>query len=317
MKKSNSEKLLILSPVFNDWKAFNYLIQEIDNSLARIHNISIMAINDGSKNRFKINYKCKHIDSIEVTNLTVNVGHQRAISVGLSSIVSDQYTSVIVMDCDGEDKVSDIKNLIEMSQKTNEIVVARRKSRSETTLFKVFYFFYKLIFRILTGRKINFGNFSILPSEYISSICNSSELWNNYPATLLKLKLPLKFLDVSRGKRYSGSSKMNLTSLIIHGLSAVSVFLEIIMIRTLLIFTIIMLSLFFVILLDLFIDFSSISEFTFHTIFASSIMLFIFNSFLLLKVLISLNQRAIIHDPIITNYSKFILNIDSIYKKTP
>lgn len=221
------------------------------------------------------------------------------------------------MDCDGEDKVSDIKNLIEMSQKTNEIVVARRKSRSETTLFKVFYFFYKLIFRILTGRKINFGNFSILPSEYISSICNSSELWNNYPATLLKLKLPLKFLDVSRGKRYSGSSKMNLTSLIIHGLSAVSVFLEIIMIRTLLIFTIIMLSLFFVILLDLFIDFSSISEFTFHTIFASSIMLFIFNSFLLLKVLISLNQRAIIHDPIITNYSKFILNIDSIYKKTP
>ena len=102
-------------------------------------------------------YVCKHIDSIEVTNLTVNVGHQRAISVGLSSIVSDQYTSVIVMDCDGEDKVSDIKNLIEMSQKTNEIVVARRKSRSETTLFKVFYFFYKLIFRILTGRKINFS----------------------------------------------------------------------------------------------------------------------------------------------------------------
>ncbi len=315
MDKSNSEKILILSPVFNDWNAFNYLIKDIDSSLARIHHISILAINDGSNIKCNLKFNCKNIFSIKTINLKANMGHQRAIAIGLSSIDTGKYSSVVVMDCDGEDKVSDINSLIQKSKKTKEIVVARRKWRSETVLFKTFYFFYKLVFRVMTGRNINFGNFSILPVESIASICNSSELWNNYPATLLKLKLPLKFLDVSRGSRYSGSSKMNLTSLISHGLSAVSVFLELVLIRTLVVFTILMISLFLVILTELFIDLSLISDFTFHTLIVYSIIIFIFNSFLLVKVLISLNQRAIVHDPIIMSYSKYILNINSIYKK--
>jgi polyisoprenyl-phosphate glycosyltransferase len=310
------DNTLILTPVFDDWASFEHLIKDIDRKLANSHNISILAINDGSIKKFRLKSKCININSIDIINLIANVGHQRAISIGLSSINKEQYSSVVVMDCDGEDKVEDINKLIKLNKETGNAIVAKRKKRSESSFFKIFYFFYKFLFRILTGRKINFGNFSILPSESIEKICSSPELWNNFPATLLKLKLAINFVDVSRGNRYSGSSKMNLISLVKHGLSAISIFMNEVLIRLLLIFSILMVSLLIVVITILSDDLTTISDYLFHTILTSSIMLFIFNSYLLTKLLISLNKRSNIIDPIKISYSKFILNIDSIYKKT-
>jgi len=39
-------------------------------------------------------------------------------------------------------------------------------------------------------------------------------------------KIPIYKVAISRGKRYFGKSKMNFNSLILHGLGAMSVFIE-------------------------------------------------------------------------------------------
>ena len=59
-------------------------------------------------------------------------------------------------------------------------------------------------------------------------------LWNNFPSALLRSRLPYAGLPTDRGERYQGMSKMNLTNLVIHGLSAISVDSEVIFSRVLL-----------------------------------------------------------------------------------
>ena len=62
-----------------------------------------------------------------------------------------------------KDKVDDILALINTDN--NSIVVAKRSTRSEGLKFLTFYNIYKLIFKILSGKVIDFGNFCYIPSS--------------------------------------------------------------------------------------------------------------------------------------------------------
>jgi len=59
------------------------------------------------------------------------------------------------------------------------------------------------------------------------------ELWNHFAAGIIRSKIPRMLLPLERGTRIEGSSKMNFQALIIHGLSAISVFIDTMAIRLL------------------------------------------------------------------------------------
>ena len=59
------------------------------------------------------------------------------------------------------------------------------------------------------------------------------DLWNNLPAAILRSRLPIHLVPIHRGRRYAGKSKMNFTSLIVHGLSGISVYADTIFVRLL------------------------------------------------------------------------------------
>jgi len=50
------------------------------------------------------------------------------------------------------------------------------------------------------------------------------DLWNHYAASVYRARLPRTLVPLPRGRRLAGESKMNFVSLLIHGLSAMSVF---------------------------------------------------------------------------------------------
>ena len=50
------------------------------------------------------------------------------------------------------------------------------------------------------------------------------DLWNHYAASVYRARLPQRLVPLPRGRRLAGESKMNFVSLLIHGLSAMSVF---------------------------------------------------------------------------------------------
>ena len=87
---------------------------------------------------------------------------------------------------------------------------------------------------ILTGIPVKVGNFSIVPYKRLSALVLVSELWNHYAAAVFSSRLPYVTLPTSRGKRLSGKSTMNFTALVLHGLSAISVFTDIAGVRLLL-----------------------------------------------------------------------------------
>jgi hypothetical protein len=55
-----------------------------------------------------------------------------------------------------------------------------------------------------------------------------SELWNHYAASVFKAKLPTDGVALPRSTRLVGESKMDFVSLVTHGLSAISVFGEVV-----------------------------------------------------------------------------------------
>jgi len=231
------KNICIVTPVFNDWESFVMLASDL-SKLAEQFNlkINLIAVNDGSITQLRNNELLSlNFEELKVLKLVCNLGHQRAIAIGLVEAYSyDDIDGVIVLDCDGEDKVIDIPKLLEKIN-NNPIVVASRKSRSEETTFKIFYSLYKVIFKILVGKSIDFGNFCFIPKMRLGPLIFSGGIWNHLAAKIIQSRLPIVRKFCSRGTRYKGFSKMNFASLLVHGLGAMSVFLDIILARIILI----------------------------------------------------------------------------------
>jgi hypothetical protein len=115
----------------------------------------------------------------------------------------------------------------------SKIIFAGRTQRNEGFSFRVFYVVYKFLYRILTGRNYHVGNFSAIPAKFLRRLSVISEGWNHYASSVLKARIPFEEIDTVRGKRLDGSTKMNFTSLVIHGLSAISVHSEVVGVRML------------------------------------------------------------------------------------
>jgi len=235
-----STRFAVVIPVLDDWESVGRLIDDIDRVAGSPHRVlEILIVDDGSIAELSAraltpprrNGNC--VERIEILKLALNLGHQRAIAVGLASLARrEDLGGAIVMDGDGEDRAEDIPRLIaEAIAHDGEVVFARRARRSEGLVFRAGYQLYKGIFRAMTGKEICFGNFSLLPMAAVKRLAHMPELWNNLPAAIVRSRLRYRTIDTVRGQRYAGQSRMNLPSLIVHGLSAMAVYADVMFVR--------------------------------------------------------------------------------------
>lgn len=225
--------LVIVTPIYEDLEASSRLFQALANEFAKA--VYIVAVDDGSLKQpldiFAI--KSTGLDGA-VIRLKRNVGHQRAISIGLGYVAEhmDKSQKVIVMDSDGEDLPKTIMELTGALLKDSiDVAVAQRKSRVETVKFKSFYLVYKLIFRLLSGKQISFGNFMALKHTSIKRLVTMQELGIHLAGTILSSKLRIELVPIDRGPRYAGQSKMNFMGLVLHGFKGLMVFAEDVLVR--------------------------------------------------------------------------------------
>ena len=120
-----------------------------------------------------------------------------------------------------------------LRENPQRVVMARRERRSETRSFRLGYAAYKLMFRVATGQTINFGNFSAIPLAALARLVRMPELWNNLAAAVMRSRLAFTTMPVDRATRIAGRSTMNFTALIVHGISAMSVYTDVIFVRIL------------------------------------------------------------------------------------
>jgi polyisoprenyl-phosphate glycosyltransferase len=234
-------RLAVVLPVFNDWTSLSILVERI-SILHRGEDIEffVAVVDDGSTDPVaaldeRLVGDCC-IRSLEVIRLLTNLGHQRAIAIGLVQVASwRNIDAVLVMDSDGEDRPEEICTLVDASRANPDaVILAERTARSENITFKIGYFIYRVLFRTLTGRAISSGNFVLIPTNILKGLIFNSNLWNNLAATLIRSRYRLMNVPTIRGERYAGRSQMNLVSLVAHGLSSISVYVDIIFVRLLL-----------------------------------------------------------------------------------
>jgi polyisoprenyl-phosphate glycosyltransferase len=230
--------VVVLIPLHDDWLSAAELLTRLDQTLSgQPFRVEILLVDDGSRQQCSaadFPSRFAAIGSIRVLRLRRNLGHQRAIAIGLVHIEeSIPCDAVLVMDGDGEDTPAGALQLLNAF--TGETAIfAKRSRRTESSVFRVFYQMYKLIHYLLTGVKVQIGNFSILPSKYLGTLAVTSELWNHYSAAVIRSGLPMTTIPIPRGYRITGSSKMNFVTLAAHGMSAISVYGDIVGVRILL-----------------------------------------------------------------------------------
>lgn len=236
-----ASRLVVLIPVFNDWESVGRVIPDLDRVLAsQSCEAYLVIVDDGSSvsrpQGFLQGRPLLSIREVEHLRLRRNLGHQRAIAVGLAYVHAQlPCRAVLVMDGDGEDRPADVSSLLRKLEECGHgcIVFAERTRRSEGLVFSVFYHLYRFLHRLLTGYSVRVGNFSVVPSHFLEHLVVASELWSHYAASVFRSAIPYVTVPAPRGTRVSGKSHMKFVGLAVHGLSAISLYGDIIGVRLL------------------------------------------------------------------------------------
>lgn len=169
-----NERILIVTPVLDDWPSFGMLVQRISDAFAGTdRSFHVLAVDDGSSVPFESGSmrlpENSCIAEISILRLAMNLGHQRAIAVGLSRIAKrEDIDAVVVMDSDGEDRPEDIAALCVASHShPGQVVLARRVARSETRVFR------------LVPRVVHIAGYSLFSLTRASAAvnCQSALVW--------------------------------------------------------------------------------------------------------------------------------------------
>ena len=138
------KNIVIITPVYNDWESFTKLINEINKVISGFKDISfsLIAVNDGSKEKAPSLSLPSHLKMIEILNMRINQGHAICIANGIKYALKNyQFDNLILMDADGEDRPEEISDLINKARELQNVsVVAKRVKRSEGPIFTFLLF---------------------------------------------------------------------------------------------------------------------------------------------------------------------------------
>ena len=223
------KKIIILTPVYNDWKSLMKLLAKINNIFKYQvkKKFDLVVVNDFSNENFNFKrLKVKSINKLTLISLSKNLGSQRALAIGIRYInkfYKKNYQTILI-DSDGQDNPKAIKNMLKKIEKDPKSSIAiKRGQRKESLWFVILYEAYCLFINFFAAKKIRFGNYSLLSSNHIKQVYNNSDLWSAYPPTISNSIKKINFLTIDREKRYAGKTKMSFFKLINHALRVFSV----------------------------------------------------------------------------------------------
>lgn len=314
--------LSVLIPAKDDWTSLNRLLIELGHQLGpRAETIHVLIVDDASRIPCHVAFNggCyERFQSIQSLRLRRNLSHQRAIAIGLMHLYAKRdFEAVLILDADGEDTPDGAALLVDRYLKLEEkmVIFAERSRRTEAPLFRAFYWLYRQSHLVLTGQKVRVGNFSIVPRDTIGALSVMPELWNHFAAAVFRSGEPFIGVPVARGRRYAGESKMNFVSLVVHGLSAISVFAEVMGTRLLMVTFVVSVAAFAGIFLAVAVRFLTDAAIPGWTTYTVGILFVLFVQLLSLSVSFTLSIlafRSSLSFLPIRDFSHFILEIHEI-----
>ena len=212
-----SPTLAVIAPCYNEEGAVQPFLLELEEVLARTgEQCLIVLVDDGSldmtQQRTMAFVPTAPNVQLQMIALPYTMGHQEAIYQGLLFASTTTAARFVVMDGDGEDDPGAIIELVGIRDAS--IVFVARGKRSASAGFKLGYALYRLLFRMVAGRAINFGNYSMIDRRVLAAVLGRSFM--HYAAFLSRQKVPSRVIVRDRRKRLDGQSKMGFNDLALH-----------------------------------------------------------------------------------------------------
>ena len=216
---NEAETLKITIPMFSE-KIHSLIKSEKISSLSRI-----LFVDDGSKDpTWNLIRENSLIDNLICgISLSRNKGHQNALLAGLMDAKS-KCDITISIDCDGQDDINAIDEMINEYLSGSEIVYGVRKDRSSDTIFKKTSakLFYKTLDLLGVESIYNHADYRLLSSRVLNELENFKEV-NIY----LRGMIPLVGFKSScvyykREKRTAGKSHYSLSKMLSLGLNGIT-----------------------------------------------------------------------------------------------
>src|SRR6185295_7255130 len=101
MQPATTTTCVVLIPIFNDWPSVSRVADEFDRMPSSADIVRIVLVDDGSSDPCPAALTTRPAGSpqVEVLRLPENVGHQRAIAIGLAYVhASIRSDAVVIMD---------------------------------------------------------------------------------------------------------------------------------------------------------------------------------------------------------------------------
>ncbi len=224
--------LYIVIPCYNEEQVLKITIPtfcEKLNSLinsGKVSNLSrILFVDDGSKDSTweLINKTSLANELVCGISLSRNKGHQNALLAGLME-AKEKCDITISIDCDGQDDINAIDNMVDEYLSGSEIVYGVRKDRSSDTFFKKTSakIFYKTLDLLGVESVYNHADYRLLSSRVLNELEKFKEV-NIY----LRGMIPLVGFKSScvyykREKRTVGKSHYTLSKMLSLGLNGIT-----------------------------------------------------------------------------------------------
>ena len=228
----SAPKLAIVVPCYNEEAVvahtYNALCQKLDSLIAQnlIAKESFLCfVDDGSKDK-----TCELLLSLKnpthkLIKLTRNYGHQNALLAGLH-FIKDKCDCAVSMDCDLQDDINALDEMLAKFKSGADIVYGVRKARDNDTAFKKYTAlgFYK--FMQIMGVKIlyNHADYRLLSHRACENLLEFKEvnLFLRGIVPLVGHKSEVVYYE--RGVRFAGESKYPFTKMLAFALNGITSF---------------------------------------------------------------------------------------------
>lgn len=196
---------------------FESIIQTLINEKEIAPLSKVLFVNDGSKDTtWEIICKLSEKSSIiEGISLSRNRGHQNALLAGLME-AQHKCDATISIDCDGQDDISKITDMIQCYKEGYEVVYGVRNSRDTDTFFKRFSAesFYKLLNALGANVVYNHADYRLMGSKALAGLQEFHEVNLFLRGMVPLVGYPSTTVEYKREERIAGESHYPLTKML-------------------------------------------------------------------------------------------------------
>lgn len=225
--------LSITIPIYNEEGNISALHHELEKLKLKFSRefstndrLQIIFVNDGSVDSSFSLLKtiCENNEDYFLINLSRNFGHQLAVSAGLS-FGSGAFHAL--MDGDLQDPPELILDLYKKCLLGNDVVYAKRKTRTKETYFKLLSarLFYRLLKRITKIEiPVDTGDFRVMSARVVNHLKQMPEMHRFIRGMVSWVGYKQTYVEYDRLERYSGQTKYPLSKMIKFALDGVTSF---------------------------------------------------------------------------------------------